>query len=163
MHDALDGSEDNGYDKSGKKINNNGGDTTDYLYEKGKIISSKKVSCITDDSSEISADYRAYGIKIHTEGTGVTWSFKDLALTVTVAKLAPAFYSSKYIAKPLFTNLGKFIKNYTPSLNQGAGFRIGISQAKIDGKLMTVFRATSGNNKDHYFNIILGKHGTIKY
>lgn len=38
---------DNGYDKNGKKINNNGGDTTDYRYDDSdKVISSTSVKII---------------------------------------------------------------------------------------------------------------------
>lgn len=34
----------NGYDKNGKKINDNGGNTTDYMYDdNGKVISSTSV------------------------------------------------------------------------------------------------------------------------
>jgi len=37
-------SDDNGYDKNGNQVNNNGGDTTDYLYDNGEIISSTSVT-----------------------------------------------------------------------------------------------------------------------
>lgn len=44
---TIEDSPDNGYDKNGKKINNNGGDTTDYKYDdNGKIIASTKVEII---------------------------------------------------------------------------------------------------------------------
>ena len=41
MHQG-DGLDDNGYDEKGNKVNDKGGDDTDYLYRDGKIIGSKK-------------------------------------------------------------------------------------------------------------------------
>lgn len=94
MHSG-DGADDNGYDEKGNKVNDKGGDETDYLYRDGKIIGSKKVFSFTDESSELTSDYRAYGVKIHTEGTGLTVSegLKDAALFYAFGK-ASEFFSS---------------------------------------------------------------------
>ncbi|MCU7561063.1 hypothetical protein N4T42_12265 [Riemerella anatipestifer] len=139
-----------------------GGDATDYLYDKnGKLIETKKViSLVAGDN--MTADYSTYGLRLHTEGTGLS-VLDGLQSAGELALLGKAgSFLSKYKV-PFFKGLSIAIKKYAPSLNQGQGFRIGISQAKINGKLMTVFRATYGNRESHYFNIILGKHGTIKY
>jgi RHS repeat-associated protein len=53
-------SPDNGYDENGNKINDNGGDTTDYLYRDGKIISSTSVSY---SSVAGNGSLRGYGFK----------------------------------------------------------------------------------------------------
>lgn len=155
---------DNGYDEKGNKINDKGGDETDYLYRDGKIIDSKKVYSFTDDSAEVTSDYRSYGIKIHTDGTGFDWTWdnvKDVAISaVTVGTVKSVYFNSK-VTVPFFRKFGGFIEKYAPSLNKGAGYRIGISKANIPGIKGTqmVFRFTYGNNKSHYFNIILGKWG----
>jgi RHS repeat-associated protein len=55
-------SPDNGYDEKGKLINNNGGDKTDYKYNKeGKVISSTSVKSIGAVTS--SSPLRGYGFK----------------------------------------------------------------------------------------------------
>ena len=53
-------SPDNGYDENGNKINDKGGDTTDYLYRDGKIISSTSVSY---RSVAGNGSLRGYGFK----------------------------------------------------------------------------------------------------
>lgn len=62
---------------------------------------------------------------------------------------------------PAFNAIGKGISKFAPGLNKGPGFRIGISKANLPGIKGTqkVFRATYGTQRDHYFNIILGKWG----
>jgi hypothetical protein len=70
---AVEDSPDNGYDKNGKKINNNGGDTTDYLYdEKGKIIGSTSVKISTFQGGEVSSNMEGYGYRMRTIGSGGT-------------------------------------------------------------------------------------------
>jgi RHS repeat-associated protein len=55
-------SPDNGYDENGKQINNNGGDKTDYVYNKdGKVVSSTSVKFKGSISS--SSPLRGYGFK----------------------------------------------------------------------------------------------------
>ncbi len=62
---------DNGYDKNGKKINNDGGDMTDYIYDdKGNVISHTSVTISTTHGGEISSYYEAYGMRLRTIGTG---------------------------------------------------------------------------------------------
>lgn len=62
---------DNGYDKNGKKINNNGGDTTDYRYEdNGNVISSTNVKISTFEGGEVSSNMEGYGYRMRTIGSG---------------------------------------------------------------------------------------------
>lgn len=153
--------DDNGYDEKGNKVNDEGGDDTDYLYRDGKIIGSKKVFSFVDESSEISSDFRAYGIKIHTEGTGFDWtwdSVKDTAISVgAVGATSSKLFNTK-ITAPVFKGLGKFIKNYVPKLGANRYLRIGTSHSR--GR--EVFRVTWGNNSEHLLDIDLGKIPKIK-
>ncbi|ASW74898.1 RHS repeat-associated core domain-containing protein [Chryseobacterium piperi] len=62
---------DNGYDKNGKKINDNGGDTTDYLYDdQGKVIGSTSVKISNFQGGEVSSNMEGYGYRMRTSGTG---------------------------------------------------------------------------------------------
>ncbi|KFF27909.1 RHS repeat protein [Chryseobacterium vrystaatense] len=62
---------DNGYDKNGKKINNNGGDTTDYRYDdNGNVISSTNVKISTFEAGEVSSNMEGYGYRMRTIGSG---------------------------------------------------------------------------------------------
>lgn len=62
---------DNGYDKNGKKINNNGGDTTDYRYDdNGNVISSTNVKISTFEGGEVSSNMEGYGYRMRTIGSG---------------------------------------------------------------------------------------------
>ncbi|WP_390455546.1 hypothetical protein [Chryseobacterium sp. Alg-005] len=64
---------DNGYDKNGKKINNNGGDTTDYIYDSnGKVISSTSVKFTFSQGGELNYTFEGYGFRHLTIGTGGT-------------------------------------------------------------------------------------------
>jgi RHS repeat-associated protein len=160
MH-QMDGPDDNGYDENGNKVNDKGGDDTDYLYRDGKIIGSKKVFSFVDESSEISSDFRAYGVKIHTEGTGFDWtwdSVKDAAISVgAVGATSSKLFNTK-ITAPVFKGLGNFIKNYVPKLGANRYLRIGTSHSR--GR--EVFRVTWGNNSEHLLDIDLGKIPKIK-
>lgn len=61
------GDNDDGFDKKGNKVNNNGGDTTDYLYDdSGKIVETKKVNIIENSGSELT--FRFYGTKVVGQG-----------------------------------------------------------------------------------------------
>lgn len=95
MHQG-DGIDDNGYDEKGNKVNDKGGDDTDYLYRDSKIIGSKKVFSFVDESSEISSDFRAYGVKIQTDGTGLTVSegLKSAGLMAAFGKASEFFTSA---------------------------------------------------------------------
>jgi|GEM_PF-6268054 len=56
---------DNGYDKNGKKINNDGGDKTDYIYDdNGKVTSSTNVKISTFEGGEVSSNIEGYGYRI---------------------------------------------------------------------------------------------------
>jgi hypothetical protein len=60
---------DNGYDENGKQINNNGGDTTDYMYDKyGHVLSSTSVEY--KGSVPSSSPLRGYGFKGSVMATG---------------------------------------------------------------------------------------------
>ncbi|WP_410493579.1 RHS repeat-associated core domain-containing protein [Chryseobacterium sp. JV274] len=62
---------DNGYDKNGKKINNNGGDTTDYRYDdNGNVISSTSVKITHSQGGELSSSFEGYGFRHYNQGTG---------------------------------------------------------------------------------------------
>lgn len=101
----MHGDEDNGYDEKGNKINNNGGDETDYLYRDGKIIGSKKVFSFIDESSEVTSDYRAYRVKIHTEGTGFNWTWegvKDAGIVAITSRLPSSNWFNSKITVPFF-------------------------------------------------------------
>jgi hypothetical protein len=64
MH-QMDGSNDNGYDKNGKKINDKGGDKTDYIYnDDGSIFSSTTVENIIVDGG-FHESLRGYGFKLN--------------------------------------------------------------------------------------------------
>ena len=69
-HSTLEG-DDNGYDKDGNKINDNGGDFTDYLYdENGNIIESKFVfqthnMTPTEFNNSGYENFRGYGYKVN--------------------------------------------------------------------------------------------------
>ena len=115
-------SPDNGYDENGKQINKNGGDETDYLYRDGKIIGSKKVFSFTDDSSEISSDYRAYGVKIHTEGTGSTF-FEGMKSTA--AFMALEGFGSAGL-KYLSSKSAQFVLYNSKFLNSNNWIRFGV-------------------------------------
>lgn len=152
---------DNGYDEKGNKINNKGGDETDYLYRNGKIIGSKKVFSFTDDFSEITSDFRAYGVKIHTEGTGFGWTWgdvKDAAIFASTTYLPSTKIFNSNITVPVFKGLGKFIKDYVPKLGANRYLRIGTSHSR--GR--EVFRITWRNNSEHLLDIDLGKIPKIK-
>ena len=61
-------SPDNGYDENGKKINNNGGNTTDYLYDKnGNVISSTDVKRVRL-TNELAMPSRSYGYDYYQGG-----------------------------------------------------------------------------------------------
>lgn len=59
----------NGYDRNGKKINDHGGDTTDYMYnDDGEIISSISVKVLK--TGTIGQDVDAYGLRIYNVKSG---------------------------------------------------------------------------------------------
>lgn|GEM_PF-4377475 len=66
--------DDNGYDENGKQINNNGGDTTDYMYDKdGNVISSTSVEfkgASSQGEFRELGGFRGYGFKGFSMATG---------------------------------------------------------------------------------------------
>ncbi|MDR6548698.1 hypothetical protein J2810_004788 [Chryseobacterium rhizosphaerae] len=68
---VVEDSPDNGYDKNGKKINNNGGDKTDYRYDdNGNVISSTSVKITRSQGGELSSSFEGYGFRHYNQGTG---------------------------------------------------------------------------------------------
>ncbi|KAF5295383.1 hypothetical protein FQR65_LT19906 [Abscondita terminalis] len=59
------------YDKNGKKINDNGGNTTDYMYDdNGNVISSTSVKVTYSQGGEVNSSFEGYGFRHYTQGTG---------------------------------------------------------------------------------------------
>lgn len=68
---VVEDSPDNGYDKNGNKINNNGGDKTDYKYDdNGNVISSTSVKITRSQGGELSSSFEGYGFRHYNQGTG---------------------------------------------------------------------------------------------
>ncbi|KAF5274468.1 hypothetical protein FQR65_LT17005 [Abscondita terminalis] len=73
LNDAMhkDYGPDNGYDKNGKKINDNGGNTTDYMYDdNGNVMSSTSVKVTYSQGGEVNSSFEGYGFRHYTQGTG---------------------------------------------------------------------------------------------
>ena len=63
--------DDNGYEQNGKKINNKGGNKTDYLYDaNGNEIASTSVKISFTQGGELSSSFEGYGFRNNTIGTG---------------------------------------------------------------------------------------------
>lgn len=116
-----------------------GGDTTDYLYDaKGKLIGSKSVT-VLEAGDNMSADYSTYGLRLHTEGTGLSVSegLGAAALEFTGAGFfrfvsgAKFFYKTKVAGQFSFGYLDKptkfmirFEKHSLPKIGGGRGYPI---------------------------------------
>lgn len=158
----------------GNRVNDKEGDDIDYLYDKeGNEISATKVSFRGISGGELAKgnfikhppkegqfEYEGYGVRGWAMATGAITPDNSLFEMYAGGKtLGTAFNMAKV---PLFKALGEGIRKYAPSLNRGAGFRIGISKANnINSNPGTrkVFRATFGNRVKHFFNIDIGKWG----
>ena len=110
-------SPDNGYDENGNKINDNGGDTTDYLYRDGKIISSTSVSYRTVAGN---GSLRGYGFKGFRMASGyaesmefsspffpTAWAGKLISTIGNAATNGRVFWSGGNIAKSAAANFAK--------------------------------------------------------
>ncbi|RTY85518.1 hypothetical protein [Flavobacterium sp. RSP15] len=150
---------------NGKKINDNGGDTTDYNYDDdGNIIGSTSVEfkgAIAGNSA-----LRGYGFKGFRMANGAISEDNSFVGGYASGKVIGT--GLNYLGKglntlkiPIARYVGAYIGEFAPALNKGSGFRIGISKANIPGVKGTqmVFRATYGNNQNHFFNIKIGKWG----
>jgi hypothetical protein len=85
-----------------------GGDTTDYLYDTtGKLIGTKSVT-VLEAGDNMTADYSTYGLRLHTEGTGVTLSFGELSLTAITGGLGGRTYT--YSKSLGFSKFGDFYR-----------------------------------------------------
>ncbi|AZA47444.1 hypothetical protein EG346_04265 [Chryseobacterium carnipullorum] len=123
-----------------------GGDTTDYLYDaKGKLIGSKSVT-VLEAGDNMSADYSTYGLRLHTEGTGLSVSegLGAAALEFSGAGFfrfvsgAKFFYKTKiagqfsygYLDKPTKFMI-RFEKHSLPKIGGGRGYPIHFNIEKI--------------------------------
>jgi hypothetical protein len=173
LNHAMHSGDDNGYDTDGNKVNNKGGDETDYLYDdNGKIIKTTSVSLYGPNEGGFNLDgtpakltMRGFGVKSYT-ATGACNQDNSIFEFYAGGKVIGA--GLNYLGKglsalkvPFARYAGAYIGEFAPGLNKGAGLRIGISKANIPGGGGTkmVFRATYGNNQNHFFNIIIGKWG----
>ena len=153
---------DNGYDKNGKQINNNGGDTTDYRYDdSGNITGSTSVF---EQGSGSRTLFRGYGFKINGElaSGGIT---QDNTIFSSIVGGKAIGNGLSYLGKglnslkvPFARYAGAYIGEFAPTLNKGAGFRMGLSTSRG----YQVFRVTYGNNLEHFININLGRIPKIK-
>ncbi|WP_054512114.1 RHS repeat-associated core domain-containing protein [Chryseobacterium sp. ERMR1:04] len=123
-----------------------GGDTTDYLYDaKGKLIGSKSVT-VLEAGDNMSADYSTYGLRLHTEGTGLSISegLGAAALEFTGAAFyrfvsgANFFYKTKVAGQFSFGYLDKptkfmirFEKHSLPKIGGGRGYPTHFNIEKI--------------------------------
>ena len=95
----------NGYDENGNKINDKGGDTTDYLYRDGKIISSTSVSYRTVAGN---GNLRGYGFKGFRMASGAINEDNSIANFFIGGVIAD------FIVGKLFTRGGsKYLYHYT--------------------------------------------------
>ncbi|MCT3833551.1 hypothetical protein HZP56_08365 [Elizabethkingia anophelis] len=97
---------DNGYDESGRKINNNGGDDVDYLYDQnGNIISSTKVKIMTMQG-EVTSKFEGYGFRFSTEGTGGVLYDPSFHIAISEIGGGLAFKGLGIAGKYLYRNRG---------------------------------------------------------
>ncbi|CAA7386973.1 RHS repeat-associated core domain-containing protein [Chryseobacterium fistulae] len=88
LEHRMDDSPYNGYDKNGRKINNNGGNTTDYMYdEQGKVIGSTSVKITRSQGGELNSTFEGYGFRHYNFGTGgalydPSWDVVSLATSI---------------------------------------------------------------------------------
>ena len=154
-------SDDNGYDKYGKQINNNGGDSTDYIYDdNGNEISftSVKFGAIPGSGS-----LRGYGFKGFRMANGAITEDNTIfglyagnkVIGTGLSLLGDGFNAVKI---PMFRAIGQGIRTYVPKLGANKYLRMGTSTSR--GR--EVFRITWGNNKNHLYDIDLGKIPKIK-
>jgi hypothetical protein len=149
--------DDNGYDKNGNKINDNGGDEIDYLYDDlGNITDSKLVQISQSTTSE--REFRMYGIKVKPASGALydpSWDILEFYAGGKVVGTGLNYLGRglNAVKVPIFKGLGNLINKYAPSLSRGPGLRIGIS--KSHGR--EVFRITYGNRTKHFLDVDLGK------
>ncbi|MFB9109794.1 hypothetical protein [Flavobacterium gyeonganense] len=160
-------SDDNGYDKNGNQVNNNGGDTTDYMYDdNGEIISSTSVTYRGVSQGEFGSNggkLRGYGFKGFKLSTGAIAEDNTIFEMYAGGKVLGAGWSYlgeglNTLKTPFFRATGNFIREYVPKLGANRYLRIGTSTSR--GR--EVFRITWGNNSKHLLDIDLGKIPKIK-
>ena len=162
MH-QMDSPDDNGYDKNGKKINDNGGDTTDYRYDdNGNIIDSTPVAhSFLEKNFEV---MRGYGFsKDFRMATGAITEDNSLFGMYAGGKVIGTGLSYlgeglNLVKVPVFRAIGQGIRTYAPKLGANRYLRIGTSTSRGN----EVFRITWGNNSKHLLDINLGKIPKIK-
>ncbi|AZA55488.1 hypothetical protein EG348_05540 [Chryseobacterium sp. G0201] len=140
-----------------------GGDTTDYLYDvKGKLIGSKSVT-VLEAGDNMSADYSIYGLRLHTEGTGLSVSegLGAAALEFSgVSLLKGLGVGAKYLLSRTYNNIFKLHPRLTtPSIR---GFGHGQFDAAHRGTAFVqkeIFRKGTFGIKNYntvYFNHTIG-------
>lgn len=115
-------SPDNGYDKDGKQINNNGGDTTDYRYDdNGNIIDSTPVQFRAVSQGEFRelGGFRGYGVKGFPMATGA------ISEDNTIANLFTGGAVAKGVGSILSSKSASLVLKYSSTLNKGNWWRLG--------------------------------------
>ena len=166
MHSG-DNSDDNGYDKNGKQINNNGGDITDYRYnDNGNIISSTSVEF--KGAIPSSGELRGYGFKGFPMATGAITEDNSFVGGYVGGKVIglglSAVSKSNVIGKFAFSNkitggtsslfgrgkLGSFEGNMNGVLNRNPQIRVGWSWDNATKTHMFQFRTGGMYGAKHY-------------
>ncbi|MFM9988352.1 RHS repeat-associated core domain-containing protein [Flavobacterium sp.] len=124
---------DNGYDKNGKQINNNGGDTTDYMYDdKGNIISSTSVQF--KGAIPSSGDLRGYGFK----------GFRMASGAITDDSLN--FTSNLFAVGEIYAGAKLTIMGLTTVSKSSLGIRVALGGSETTLKSSVYFQRTLGIN-----------------
>ncbi|AZI21442.1 RHS repeat-associated core domain-containing protein [Chryseobacterium taklimakanense] len=136
---------DNGYDKNGNKINDNGGDTTDYVYENGKIVSSTSVKTSYSQGGELSYSLEGYGFRHYNQGTGGALTDPSFGL-MTDYVLGKAVFKGlgivgEFGGKYISTKSAQFIIKNAKYLNKNNWIRIGEGTGKGAGHIRISFGA----------------------
>ena len=143
--------DDNGYDQNGKKVNNKGGDKTDYLYDaNGNEIASTSVKISFTQGGELSTSYDGYGFRNNTIGTG------------------GALYDAGWDATSMFMGLGELkagftlFKNGVTLLSKAElGFKVGLGASKGTLKSSVIAKSIYGSKQINLFGGIIKSLPTI--
>jgi RHS repeat-associated protein len=129
--ESSDGDDDNGYDENGNEINKNGGDTTDYIYDKeGNVISSTSVKYVGSISSN--GELRGYGFKGFRMASG---SIESMELSSPFFPAGMVFKSLTGAAVPrVFWSGGNVAKNAAAEFAGANGMKT--LEMTTAGKLM---------------------------
>jgi hypothetical protein len=104
--------DDNGYDQNGKKVNNKGGDKTDYLYDaNGNEIASTSVKISFTQGGELSSSFEGYGFRNNKIGTGgalmdSSWDIVSFATSLGEIKAGYTLLKMGLTSVPKLTTAG---------------------------------------------------------